>query len=133
MGIFDFFKTDVVKQVADGLDSLFTSDEERLKAKNMLAKIEADATLKAKKLDMQYEKQISNRWTSDNSGNFLTKSIRPITLIYMLVLITIMIFGAMFGVQIPAKYLDLVQLLSITVFGAFFGGKSIERIKAKVV
>ena len=43
--------SEVVDSVADGLDTLFTSDEERLKAKNMLEQIKANAKLKDKELE----------------------------------------------------------------------------------
>jgi len=121
--------SEVVDSVAKGIDSLFTSDEERLKAKNMLEQIKSNARLKDKELNLQYESELTKRLASDNQGNFLTKSARPITLFYMLGLITIMIFGAMFNIQIPDVYIDMVQILAMTVFGFYFGGKSLEAFK----
>ena len=35
---------------------------------------------------------VTDRWISDNSGNFLTKSVRPLTLIYMIIVLSVMAF-----------------------------------------
>jgi len=121
--------SEVVDSVADGIDKLFTSDEERLKAKNMLEQIKSNARLKDKELNLQYESELTKRLASDNQGNFLTKSARPITLFYMLGLISVMIFGAMLNIEIPDTYIDMVQILAMTVFGFYFGGKSLEAFK----
>jgi len=121
--------SEVVDSVAKGLDSLFTNNEERLKARNMLEQIKSNAKLKDKELNLQYEGELTKRLESDNKGNFLTQSARPITLFYMLGLITVMIFGAMFDIKIPDTYIDMVQILAMTVFGFYFGGKSLEAFK----
>jgi uncharacterized protein YjbJ (UPF0337 family) len=139
----DFLGGGIVEAVGKVADDLITSDEERAEKENEKLKTNLSHKVEMAKLGIEDKKldyglvqnemnNVTDRWVSDNSGNFLTKSIRPITLLYMLGLITIMIFGAMFGVEIPSQYLDLVQILSLTVFGAFFGGKTVERIKAKV-
>jgi len=120
---------DVVDAVGKAADSLWTSDEERLKAKNLLEQIKSNAKLKDKELNLQYESELTKRLESDNKGNFLTQSARPITLFYMLGLITVMIFGAMFSIEIPDTYIDMVQILAMTVFGFYFGGKSLEAFK----
>ncbi len=127
--IFSSGVSEVVDSVSEGLDSLFTSDDERLKAKNMLEQIKSNAKLKDKELNLQYESELTNRLKSDNQGNFLTKSARPLTLFFMLGLLTVMIFGSMFGIIIPDVYISMVQMLSMTVFGFYFGGKSMEAMK----
>ncbi len=127
--IFSSGVSEVVDSVSEGLDSLFTSDDERLKAKNMLEQIKSNAKLKDKELNLQYESELTNRLKSDNQGNFLTKSARPLTLFFMLGLLTVMIFGSMLGIIIPDVYISMVQMLSMTVFGFYFGGKSMEAMK----
>jgi hypothetical protein len=123
----------VIDSVGKAIDSVVTSDEERGKLRNELEAIKAGSKIKEAELENAYEQEISNRWVSDNSGNFFTKSIRPLTLIYILLLITCMIFGDMLGLIIDDKYIALVEVLSVTVFGAFFGGKTIERYKNRIV
>lgn len=129
MGFFDFISGSVVEAVGKITDELFTSDEERLEKENEKQKAELNYKLESKKLDLGYEAELTKRLQSDNQGNFLTRSARPITLYLMLALIFIMIFGNMFGVVIEDKYVDLVQILSMTAFSFYFGGKSIEAFK----
>ena len=122
--------SEVVDSVADGLDSLFTSDEERLKAKNMLEQIKANAKLKDKELDLQYEAEITKRNKDDQvNGNFLTKSARPIFLYWIMGIISIIIFGGLFNYNILPEYISLVKSLAITAVTFFFGSKGLEIYK----
>jgi len=129
MGFFDFISGNVVEAVGKVTDELFTSDEERAEKENEKQKAQLNYKLESKKLDLGYEIELTNRLKSDNQGNFLTRSARPITLYLMLSLIFIMIFGNMFGIVIEDKYVDLVQILAMTAFSFYFGGKSIEAFK----
>jgi len=129
MGFLSFLSSGLVDSVGKVADNLFTSDEERMEKKNESQKTRLQHDVEMKQLDLGYESELTKRLQSDNQGNFLTKSARPITLYLMLSLIMIMVFGNMFGIEIDKKYLDLVQLLALTVFSFYFGGKSIEAYK----
>jgi len=129
MGFMDFLGGGIVEAVGKVADDLITSDEERLEKENEKLKTNLNYKLEDKKLDLGYEAELTKRLQSDNRGNFLTRSARPITLYLMLAMIFIMIFGNMFGIIIEDKYVDLVQILSMTAFSFYFGGKSIEAFK----
>ena len=116
---------ELVKNVGGVIDNLHTSAEEKL---------EAEAKIKA--LVMGYEaemqKQITERWKMDmNSDSWLSKNIRPLVLIFLVISTVLLIFidaGAIkFTVQ--DKWTDLLQLVLITVIGSYFGGRSLEKIK----
>jgi len=129
MGLMSFLSGGIVEAVGKVADDLITSDEERLEKENEKLKAQLNHKIEAQKLDLGYESELTKRLQSDNQGNFLTKSARPVTLYLMLALIFIMIFGNMFGIVIEDKYVDLVQILSMTAFSFYFGGKSIEAFK----
>ena len=130
MGFFDFLGSGIVDSVGKVADELVTSDEERLEKANEKLKTELNYKIESKKIDNDYEAEITKRNESDNAnGNFLTKSARPITLYLILFLILVMIFGGLFGVVIDKSYIDLVQILALTVFSFYFGGKTIEAVK----
>ena len=129
MGFFDFLGSGIVESVGKVADELVTSDEERMEKDNEKLKTELAFKNEIAKNDLAYEEELTKRLKSDNQGNFLTRSARPITLYLMLALIFIMIFGNMFGIEISDKYVDLVQILTLTAFSFYFGGKSIEAFK----
>ena len=116
---------ELVKNVGGVIDNLHTSAEEKL-----------EAEAKIKDVDMGYEaemqRQITERWKMDmNSDSWLSKNIRPLVLIFLVISTVLLIFidaGAIkFTVQ--DKWTDLLQLVLITVIGSYFGGRSLEKIK----
>ena len=116
---------DLIKSVGGVIDNLHTSDEEKLAAE-----------AKIKDLVMGYEaemqKQITERWKMDmNSDSWLSKNIRPLVLVFLVVSTVLMIFidaGAI-SFNVEDKWTDLLQLVLITVIGAYFGGRSLEKVK----
>lgn len=133
----------VVDSVADGLDNLFTSDRERLEAKNKLEEIRSASKIEllkeANKAEQIAQENVTERWNIDKDGNFLTRSIRPLTLAYLLIAVTILALtdGNIkvndYTFAIKNEWVDLFKQAFLVVLGAFFVGKSIERIKNKVV
>ncbi len=82
--------------------------------------------------EVQMEQQISNRWTADmNSDSWLSKNVRPMILIFLVVSTVLMIFIDAGTIQftVEEKWTDLLQLVLITVIGAYFGGRSFEKSK----
>ena len=78
------------------------------------------------------EKTITERWKVDmNSDSWLSKNIRPMVLIFLVVATVLMIFIDAGVVQFEVKdtWVDLLQLVLITVIGAYFGGRSLEKVK----
>lgn len=145
MGWMDFLGGGIIETVGKVADDLITSDEERAEKENEKLKTQLNHKVEMAKLSIEDKKldyglvqnetnNITERWVSDNSGNFLTKSVRPLTLIYMIVILSIMAFmdGNIGEFTINPAYIQLFQGLAMTVFVAFFGGKTIERIKGRV-
>ena len=115
----------LVKSVGGVLDNLTTSKEEKLAAE-----------LKIKDMIMGYEaemqKQVTERWKMDmNSDSWLSKNIRPLVLVFLVVSTVLLIFidGGVISFKVENKWTDLLQLVLITVIGAYFGGRSLEKVK----
>ena len=116
---------ELVKNVAGVIDNLHTSAEEKL-----------DAERKIKDMIMGYEaemqKQVTERWKLDmNSDSWLSKNIRPLVLVFLVVATVLLIFidAGVITFQVQDKWTDLLQLVLITVIGAYFGGRSLEKVK----
>ena len=76
------------------------------------------------------EKNITSRWEADlKSDSWLSKNVRPMVLVFLIVCTMLLIFidaGAV-NFQVEEKWTDLLQLTLITVIGAYFGGRSFEK------
>ena len=116
---------DLVKGVGGVIDNLHTSKEEKLAAEQKIKEIVAN-------YEIEMEKQISDRWKADmNSDSWLSKNVRPMVLIFLVVCTVLMIFidAGTISFNVEAKWTDLLQLVLITVIGAYFGGRSLEKRK----
>jgi hypothetical protein len=123
--IFSSGATELVKGVGDVIDNLHTSKEEKLAAE-----------LKIKELisnyEIEMEKNITARWEVDmKSDSWLSKNVRPVVLIFLVVCTMLMIFidAGTINFLVEEKWTDLLQIVLITVIGAYFGGRSFEKIK----
>ena len=123
--VFSAGATELVKSVGGVLDNLTTTKEEKLAAEQ-----------KIKDMIMGYEaemqKQVTARWSMDmNSDSWLSKNIRPLTLIFLVISTILIIFidAGVLQFEVKSSWVDLLQLVLITVIGAYFGGRSIEKIK----
>ena len=116
---------DLVKNVGGVIDNLHTSKEEKLAAEQ---KIQALITEHQAKM----EQNITDRWSADmNSDSWLSKNVRPLILIFLVVSTVLMIFidAGTINFTVEAKWTDLLQLVLITVIGAYFGGRTMEKRK----
>ena len=116
---------DLVKGVGGVIDDLHTSEEERLAAEQKIKEIIAN-------YEVEMEKNITSRWEADlKSDSWLSKNVRPMVLIFLIVCTMLLIFIDAGAIKFNVKdsYIDLLQLVLITVIGAYFGGRSFEKVK----
>jgi hypothetical protein len=99
------------------------------------AQLEAnpDLALKLREIDVREfeaeQKAVSDRWAADMaSDSWLSKNIRPMTLIYLLsaYLIMALLDGA--GFHIAEAYVTLLGQWGMLVMAAYFGGRTAEKI-----
>ena len=116
---------DLVKNVGGVIDNLHTSKEEKLAAEQKIKELVAN-------YEIEIEKNITDRWKADmNSDSWLSKNVRPMVLIFLVVSTVLMIFidAGSINFVVEQKWTDLLQLVLITVIGAYFGGRSFEKAK----
>lgn len=78
------------------------------------------------------QKNVTERWKTDmNSDSWLSKNVRPLVLIFLVVSTVLMVFidAGVLNFEVKDNWIDLLQLVLITVIGAYFGGRSYEKIK----
>ena len=123
--IFSGGAADLVKGVGGVIDNLHTSKEEKLEAERKIKELVAN-------YEIEMEKNITSRWEADlKSDSWLSKNVRPLTLVFLIVCTMLLIFidaGAL-NFEAKSSWVDLLQLVLITVIGAYFGGRSLEKVK----
>ena len=123
--IFSGGAADLVKGVGGVIDNLHTSDEEKLAAEQKVKELVAN-------YEIEMEKNITDRWKADmNSDSWLSKNVRPLVLVFLVVCTVLMIFidAGSINFVVEEKWTDLLQLILITVIGAYFGGRTMEKRK----
>lgn len=133
MGIIDtFFSSSVgavVDSVGNAIDKLVTSDEERLALKNELAKIQIEAQNKKDELNQKFEEQITARHNSDmSSDSWLSKNIRPLTLIFILVMYSLLSISSGFHFEVTESYVELLGQWGMLIMSFYFGGRTFEKV-----
>ena len=115
----------LVESVGGVLDNLSTSKEEKLEAKRKIKELMVNHQI-------EVEKNVSERWKSDmNSDSFLSKNVRPIVLIFLIVCTMLLVFidSGSIDFNVKPEFVSLLTTTLITVIGAYFGGRSVEKLK----
>lgn len=124
--------------VMTGLDGLFTSDDERNKSKIEIEKVFAGLTTTVLSSVGQMEAERTTRHANDmKSDSWLSKNIRPATLIFLLVAVTFFAYldsskfdtDSMFaGFSIEDRWVSLYSGLLEVAFGFYFVARFGEKV-----
>ena len=113
-----------------------TSPKEAL---SKITKADISAEDKIRLQEMIYDHQtkemeaVTTRWQSDMaSDNKLSKSVRPLTLIFLFVSTVVLIFidSGFINFAVDDEWKELLKMLLITITAAYFGGRSYEKGKS---
>lgn len=119
----------VIDSVGTAIDKLVTSDEEKMQLKNELIKIELEAKNKADELNFKYEEEVTKRHQADmNSDNWISKSIRPITLIFILIMYSLLSIASGFEFEVTESYVELLGQWGMLIMSFYFGGRTVEKV-----
>jgi len=117
----------IVDKISGVVDRFVRTKDEKAEFEKQMTEIfiEAEAAM---------QKNVTERWKADlEHGNWLTRSVRPLVLIFLIVSTVIMVFidSGSISFAVEEKWTDLLQLVLITVIGAYFGGRSVEKLRKK--
>ena len=123
--ILSWFSGGVVKEVGNVLDNLFTSDEEREKAKAEVFKV-------LKQQEIELHKLQNETILAEANGNWLQRSWRPILMLsFGFIVIHVKFIAPMFSLPIPPLEDEFWSLLNLGI-GGYVVGRSAEKIADKV-
>ena len=117
----------VVDKLAGVADRFIRTKDEKVDFEKEMTQIFIEA-------ESQMQKNVTERWKADlEHGNWLTRSVRPLVLIFLIVATVLMVFidSGSLAFNVEEKWTDLLQIILITVIGSYFGGRSIEKIRKK--
>jgi hypothetical protein len=117
----------VAEKISGIIDKHTFSKEEK-------ARFEKEMTEVFIKAEQDMQHNVTERWKADlEHGNWLTRSVRPLVLVFLIVTTVLMVFidSGSINFNVEEKWTDLLQLVLITVIGAYFGGRSIEKVRKR--
>ena len=122
-----------VDSVGTALDGLFTSDEERLQAKQIITSEMNKFEMGIMDAQSKHDAEITARWKSDNEHS-ITRLVRPLAFISVLVVFYIIAFadGNIGGVVLNEKYIPVFEGLLYTMTIAYFGSRGAEKVTKSI-
>ena len=146
--IFSSVGAEVISSVGSVVDDLVTSDEERALSENQKKQIEANYRIKIKELMAQMDRQAADheaRMESElterlkldmKSDSWLSKNIRPMTLIFMTLVVTVLAFSTLFSSHFTEmqnetikEWIPFFQTIMLTIYGFYFGSRGLEKLQ----
>jgi cation transport ATPase len=116
----------IAGKIGNIVDKFVQTKDEKAQFKKEMDQIWIDA-----EADMQ--KNVTERWGMDSQAHssWLSKNVRPLTLLLTICLTLLMIFidSGSIKFEVDDEWKSLLQLVLITIIGAYFGGRSFEKIK----
>lgn len=111
------------------VDKLIPDPEAKAKAQYDLAKLAQEGALANIQAEMNEAQEVSKRWQADMaSDSWLSKNIRPMTLIALLAGYFTFAMMSAFGVETRGAYVELLGQWGIVVMTAYFGGRTVEKV-----
>ena len=115
----------IVDKLGSVADRFITTGDEKRKFKKDMESLFLQA-------EAEMQKNVTERWKADlEHGNWLTRSVRPLVLVFLIVSTVILVFIDSGSIQfeVANKWVDLLQLILIPTIGAYFGGRSVEKFQ----
>jgi hypothetical protein len=84
------------------------------------------------KLDIEEMESVTRRWESDNQADsFLTKNVRPLSLVFLTIATVVLIYLDSFNVsiEVPSEWIELLKSLLLGIYIAYFGSRGIEKYR----
>ena len=123
--IFKWFTGGLVKEIGNVIDKLFTTEEERLKAKNEIFKVLQEQQLELQKLQTEII-------VTEANGNWLQRSWRPILMLaFGFIVIYVKFIAPLFSLPIPPLENEFWNLLQLGI-GGYVVGRSVEKVAGNI-
>jgi hypothetical protein len=111
------------------LDKVMPDPEAKAKAMLELKKMEQDGTLAQLNADNIEAQEVTKRMQADMmSDSWLSKNIRPITLIFILTIYTVFAAMSAANIDVHQPFVELLGQWGMLIMSFYFGGRTLEKI-----
>jgi len=122
-----------VKDVGDTVKQFVTTDKDRIELEMKLEEMQNNFILQLGQQANDYENQLTERLKADDaSDSYLAKNIRPMTLIFILVMYSILSISSGFDFKVTESYVQLLGQWGMLIMSFYFGGRTLEKIASVV-
>ena len=111
------------------IDKFFPDPEQKAKAQLELLQMQQNGELAQIAADTAEQQELTKRQQADmTSDSWLSKNIRPMTLIFILGGYFVFAMMSAFGNNANEKYVELLGQWGMLVMSFYFGGRTLEKI-----
>ncbi len=111
------------------LDKFFPDPEQKAKAQLELLKMQQEGDFKKIEADIVEQQELTKRQEADMmSDSWLSKNIRPMTLIAILTGYFMFALMSAFGMNAHQAYVELLGQWGMLIMSFYFGGRTLEKI-----
>jgi hypothetical protein len=111
------------------IDKVIPDPQAKAAAQLELQRLANDGHLAELQSDMNEQNNVSDRWKADlGSDSWLSKNVRPMTLVALLVAYFIFATASAFEIIVKPEYVNLLGQMIMLIVSAYFGGRTLEKI-----
>jgi uncharacterized membrane protein (DUF106 family) len=111
------------------IDKFFPDPEQKAKAQLELLQMQQNGELAQINADIAEQQELTKRQESDMaSDSWLSKNIRPMTLIAILLGYFVFAMMSAFNMDTNTKYVELLGQWGMLIMSFYFGGRTLEKI-----
>jgi len=111
------------------LDKVLPDPEAKAKAMAELKRVEQEGRLAELNADNIEAQELTKRAEADmKSDSWLSKNIRPMTLIFILLIYTVFGFMSAWDLEVNGPYVELLGQWGMLIMSFYFGGRTLEKI-----
>lgn len=111
------------------LDKFIPDPEAKAKAQKELLQLQQEGRLAELNADNIENQELTKRHEADMaSDSWLSKNIRPGTLIFILVVYTVFGLMSAFNINVHQPYVELLGQWGMLIMSFYFGGRTLEKI-----
>lgn len=111
------------------IDKFFPDAQAAEAAKIKLLEMQQNGELAQLNADVTEQEELTKRLQADmSSDSWLSKNIRPMTLVFILVAYTVFGMMSAWDIEVNTSYVELLGQWGMLIMSFYFGGRTLEKI-----